>query len=211
MQPLLRPSCSHVGTVMKTAVASTARSSKPTPRRPGKSNPPIARVSIAQARPTRADDDSDRFVPHVSGIDYGPLDKLVGYAIRRAQLVIYDDFMQALAPWELSPQRYSALTIIARNPGLKQTELGRIIGIARSGVVTVTNALEALGYVERADSAQDKRAFALRRTRRGTQALNKIEQAVRQHDERIAARLTAVEKTTLLRLLAKIGPPDTAE
>ena len=41
---------------------------------------------------------TDRFVPHVSGIDYGPLDKLVGYAIRRAQLVIYEDFMQALAP-----------------------------------------------------------------------------------------------------------------
>lgn len=196
---------------MKTATEPATRSATSATRRPG------ARTLVSSAgtargeRPSDSDDGGERFVPHVTGIDYGPLDGLVGYAIRRAQLVIYDDFMQALAPWELSPQRYSALTIIARNPGLKQTELGRIIGIARSGVVTVTNALEALGYVERADSAQDKRAFALRLTRRGAQALSKIEQAVHQHDERIAARLTADEKATLLRLLARIGPPDTVE
>lgn len=192
---------------MKTATVSATRSAKPTSQRPGAH----AFVASARGRPADSDDGSDRFIPHVSGIDYGPLDGLVGYAIRRAQLVIYDDFMQALAPWDLSPQRYSALTIIARNPGLKQTDLGRIIGIARSGVVTVTNALEALGYVERADSAQDKRAFALRLTRRGAQALNRIEQAVHQHDERISARLTAEEKTALLRLLAKLGPPEAVD
>src|SRR3546814_5503574 len=66
------------------------------------------------------------FDPHVAGIEYGALDSLVGYAIRRAQILIYEDFLAALQPWDITPQRFSALTLIAANARLKLTELAQI-------------------------------------------------------------------------------------
>ena len=56
----------------------------------------------------------------VPGVDYGPLDGLLGYALRRAQNALYLDFYRATAAWDVSPQRFAALVLIARNPGLRQ-------------------------------------------------------------------------------------------
>lgn len=102
-----------------------------------------------------ADELKDHFEPHVAGVDYGVLDGLIGYALRRAQLTLYEDFVASLAPWNITPPRFSALVIIDKNPDLKLTELARILGVARSGAVTLIDALSALGYVSRHDSPSD--------------------------------------------------------
>lgn len=149
---------------------------------------------------------AEGFEPHVPGIDYGVLDRLVGYALRRAQILVYEDFQQALLPWQITPPRFSALVLIARNPGMKQTELANLLGIARSGVVMLTDGLEALGLVQRVASPTDRRAYQLALTEQGQRALADIEAAVAEHDARVSSRLTDAEKQALMRLLAKLGP-----
>ncbi|MDS1141376.1 MarR family transcriptional regulator [Pusillimonas sp. SM2304] len=141
----------------------------------------------------------------VPGVDYGVLDELVGYALRRAQIRIYQDFLDALSVWSITPPRFSAMTIIHNNSGMKLTELAQAMGIARSGAVEVVNSLEKLGFVARTDSTVDKRAHALTLTGPGRQALNTITQAIQAHDARISARLSAVEQTELRRLLDLLG------
>ncbi len=145
------------------------------------------------------------FDPHVPGVNYGVLDGLVGYALRRAQILVYEDFLQSLAPWQITPPRFSALVLIARNPGMKQTELANLLGIARSGVVQLTDGLEALGLVRRVASPTDRRAYQLALTEAGQTALTEIEAAVRAHDQRVSSRLAETEKAQLMRLLAKLG------
>src|SRR5690606_37333978 len=98
------------------------------------------------SRPRRPQARGERFDPHVAGVEYGALDELVGYAIRRAQILIYEDFLAALEPWDITPQRFSALTLIAANADLKLTDLARILGIARSGAVQLANQLQDLGH-----------------------------------------------------------------
>jgi len=147
-----------------------------------------------------------RFESHVSGVDYGALDNLVGYAVRRAQILVYEDFLQALAPWDITPPRFSALVLIARNPGMKQTDLAHLLGIARSGVVVLTDGLEALGYVRRVSSKTDRRAYMLELTPAGSKAISAIEGAVLEHDARVSSRLSQSEKSKLIQLLAKLGP-----
>ncbi|WP_459617509.1 MarR family winged helix-turn-helix transcriptional regulator [Bordetella sp. 2513F-2] len=156
-------------------------------------------------RPRRPAARGERFDPHVSGIDYGALDELVGYAIRRAQIRIYEDFLEALASWDITPQRYSALTLIAANPGLKLTDLARILGIARSGAVQLVDQLQEMGYVQRRDAEHDRRAYALAATASGRRALAAITRAVREHDRRISAGLTQEERERLIALLGKLG------
>ena len=144
------------------------------------------------------------FNPRVPGVDYGVLDQLLGYNVRRTQIVMYEDFMASLAPWQITPPRFSALVIIARNPGLKLTELSNILGIARSGAVALIDSLEGMGYVERRPSPTDKRALGLFMTDKGQTDLVSIAAAVQTHDQRATACLSADEVTQLNQLLARV-------
>jgi len=138
-------------------------------------------------------------------VTYGVLDELVGYALRRAQIRIYQDFLDALGVWSITPPRFSAMTIIHHNSGMKLTELAQAMGIARSGAVEVVNSLETLGFVTRAASATDKRAHALALTDHGRDTLHNITQAIQDHDARISAKLSTTEQTELRRLLDLLG------
>lgn len=138
-------------------------------------------------------------------IDYGALDGLIGYSLRRAQIRIYQDFLDSLAPWSITPPRFSAMSIIHANSGLKLTTLAQAMGIARSGAVQVVNALEKLGYVQRMDSSKDKRAHALVLTAEGVKTLETITREITAHDARISVRMTAAEQSELRRLLDLLG------
>lgn len=141
----------------------------------------------------------------VAGVDYGILENLMGYALRRAQIRIYQDFLDALDNWSITPPRFSAMIIIDKNADMKLTELAAAMGIARSGAVEVVNSLEKLGFVSRTDSTVDKRAHALALSSEGKKALSSITQAIQVHDARISTRLTADEQAELRRLLGLLG------
>jgi len=151
------------------------------------------------------DPDTGHFEPHVPDVDYGVLDSLIGYAIRRAQIRVYEDFVSSLAAWNITPPRFSALQIIGRNAALKLTDLAQILGIARSGAVLLVDALESMGLVERLPSATDRRAYGLALTDAGRQTLEDVTAAVCAHDARIAAGLSAEEQGVLKGLLERLG------
>lgn len=148
---------------------------------------------------------AEPFQPHVPGIEYGILEGLLGFAVRRAQLVLYDDFMRALAPWQITPPRFSALVIISENPGLKLTELAKILAVARSGAVVLVDALSELGYVLRRDSVSDRRAFQLALTAKGRRALQAISREVQAHDRRISSMLSKQEQVQLRAMLRRMA------
>lgn len=145
------------------------------------------------------------FNPRVPGIDYGALDGLLGYAVRRAQIVQYELFIAGLARWNITPPRFSAMVVISRNPSLKLTELANVLGIARSGAVALINSLEAMDYVRRVPCPTDKRALGLELTDHGQADLASIIAAVKESDQRAAKALSASEQAQLIALLGKIS------
>jgi DNA-binding MarR family transcriptional regulator len=149
--------------------------------------------------------EGEHFDPQVPGIDYGVLDRLVGYGVRRAQLAIHEDFIAALAPWNITPPRFSALVVIARNPGLKLSLLAQILGIARSGGVLLVDALQEMGYVERRASEADRRAWGLGLTEAGRRELKAITAAVSAHDRRMSRMLDEAQKAQLVGLLKRVA------
>lgn len=146
-----------------------------------------------------------RFQAHQPGVDYGVLDDLAGYAVRRAQIRITEAFDAALSGQGISTQRFSALVLIAANPGLKQTELAQIMGIARSGALAIVEALEGLGLVARTPAPGDARAHALSLTETGAARLPQIVAAVKAHDRAVLGDLSTEEAATLMRLLARLA------
>jgi DNA-binding MarR family transcriptional regulator len=147
----------------------------------------------------------EHFERHVPGIDYEVLDELTGYAIRRAQLASLVVFDRVVGGTKFTAQRFGSLVIIERNPGLTQTRLGEVLGIARSGVMLLIDFHEAEGFVTRVRSSADARAYGLRITAAGRRRLTEVKRLVREADRQITAALTAAERRQLRALLEQVG------
>jgi DNA-binding MarR family transcriptional regulator len=125
----------------------------------------------------------------VPGVEYGLLDGLLGYALRRAQNALYLDFDRATAGLDVSPQRFAALVLIARNPGLRQGLLAQAMGLHRSGALRLTDWLTAQGWAERRDAPEDARSWGLHLTPAGKRRLARLEAAVAEHDRALIQAL----------------------
>jgi DNA-binding MarR family transcriptional regulator len=141
----------------------------------------------------------------VPGLDYGVLDVLLGYALRRAQVALFLAFHTATRGQHVTPPRFTALVIVGANPGISQSTLGAVLGIARSGAMLLADWMVGRGLVERRRRADDCRAWGLHLTRRGMQTLDAMKVAVLAEDRRRGAKLNAAERRELLRLLDKLA------
>lgn len=144
-------------------------------------------------------------IPRVPGVAYGVLDEHLGYALRRAQVAMFVAFHKATRGMDLTPPRFTALVIAGANPGISQSALGEVLGIARSGAMLLTDWLEARGLVERRRRPGDGRAWGLHLTSRGTRLLAAAQRRTSAEDRRRSAALSPGERAALLRLLGKLA------
>ena len=144
-------------------------------------------------------------ISRVSGLDYNVLDELLGYALRRAQVGMFLAFHAATRGQDITPPRFTALVIVGANPGIGQSALGQVLGIARSGAMMLTNWMEERGLVERRRRPNDGRAWGVHLTARGEKLLAAMKRRVGAEDRRRAAVLDARERRELLRLLNKLA------
>ncbi|MFL9824064.1 MarR family winged helix-turn-helix transcriptional regulator [Rhodoplanes sp. SY1] len=138
------------------------------------------------AAETRCADPAER-----TSIDFGPLDQRVGYVLRRAQLAVFQDFFSRFEALDIRPAQYSILTVIERNAGLSQTRIADALGIKKTNLVAMIDALEVRGLVRRAPTAHDRRAHALSLTAEGRVLMRKLHRISADHEQRIVARLGA--------------------
>ncbi len=138
-------------------------------------------------------------------VDYGMLDELLGYHLRRVQAIVFGDFMRTMAKDRITPGQFGVLTLIDRNPGLNQSALARVLGIERSTMVAVIDRLEDRRLVARRKSPSDRRSYTLALTRQGAALLVKVRPRIRRHEKRIAAGLEPGEVAALIDLLRRIG------
>ena len=137
--------------------------------------------------------------------DFSLLPDLLGYHLRRAQAAVFQDFAASMNGANLTPGQFGVLALIEANAGLSQTRLAQILGIDRSTLVAVIDKLERQGMVERAARPNDRRSHALKLSRQGQGRFEALAQQVKQHEARIARRLSARERRTLIELLRRIG------
>jgi len=123
--------------------------------------------------------------------DVGPLAANVRYLLRRAQLAVFDELIQALAPLGLRPAQYGVLILLKHAPGLKQTDVAGALGIQRANFVVLFDELERRGLARRDPMPNDRRSYALYLTAAGDEVR-----------ERAAKREAALEAS----LDAKLGP-----
>ena len=140
-----------------------------------------------------------------TGADFSLLPDLLGYQLRRAQSAVFQDFAASIDDAHVTPGQFGVLALIEANAGLSQTRLAEILGIDRSTLVAVIDKLEHQGLVERAARPNDRRSHALKLSRQGQSRFEALARLVKKHEARIARRLSARERATLIELLQRIG------
>lgn len=143
-------------------------------------------------------------IARVPGLDYDVLDDLLGYSLRRAQVAMFIAFHEATRGMDITPPRFTALVLIGANPGMSQTALGNVLGIARSGAMLMTDWGENRGLVERRPLPSDGRAWGLHLTRKGEDLVERMKRKVLDLDLKKAHSLTRTERQQLLQLLGKL-------
>ncbi len=150
-------------------------------------------------------DDSGRSSSRKPPLALGRLERLLGYALRRAQFGVFQDFAAEMKEFGLTPGQLGALLLIEANKGLSQSELGLALGIDRSSVVPLIDRLQKRGWVRRAPRISDRRAHALELAPGGVALLTRQQPRLDAHEERIAADLSPAERQRLFDLLTRVA------
>ncbi|SDI34364.1 DNA-binding transcriptional regulator, MarR family [Pseudomonas flavescens] len=155
---------------------------------------PSSQIDAASDTAHRADALSDSW-----------LDTLIGYALRRAQLKVFQHLVGNLAEHDLRPAQFTAMVIIDDEPGLMQADLARQLAIEPPQLVPLLNKLETRGLAQRVRGVQDKRAYGVFLTKAGQQLLKRLKAIAVASDAAATDALDEDERAQLLRLLRKVN------
>jgi len=141
----------------------------------------------------------------VGPINFGPLANWIGFNLRMAQEATFQAFSRRSKEIGESPGRFAALTLIARNPGISQTELSYASGRDKSSVTPVVEALVRRGLVARKRERSDRRTYRLNLTPAGRRALDNMTRVARKHEVNLDRIITQRERARFLKTLKKIA------
>ena len=163
-----------------------------------------ASAARADARPSPRKRAGNGAARRIDAEEIG-LDALVGhagYAVRRFQIWIFQDFIRTLGDVDIRPTQYSVLTVIGANPGLSQMAVAKCLGIERARLVHLLDSLEQRKLVKRVKSKTDRRSHALHLTAQGDTALTKFKRLAAEHERHVEDKIGRENRERLLRILA---------
>jgi DNA-binding MarR family transcriptional regulator len=102
---------------------------------------------------------------------------------------------------KLSPRQFHLLGLLHDRGPLTQRELGALMNVDPSILVTLLNPLEADGYLSRKRDPVDRRRHDVTLTPAGEQQLDRAARAQRDAEDDLFASLTATQRTQLRALL----------
>jgi DNA-binding MarR family transcriptional regulator len=140
-----------------------------------------------------------------ASLELGQVEHLIGYQVRRAQLMIYDDFMSGQGSSPMTPGQFSLLLLIDADANATQRELCQKMAVDKSTLTVALDRMSKQGMIKRVRSTVDRRQNGLVLTKKGQSKLTAMRAYVNKHERRITTRLSAPERKQLIALLRKVG------
>jgi DNA-binding MarR family transcriptional regulator len=128
-----------------------------------------------------------------------PLTKYPGYLLRRASAIAMADLARRLKTLDLSPTEATVLNIIDANPNASQSEIGRLLDIARANMAPLVSRLAGRDLIER--QPVDKRSHGLVLTRAGRNLTAKIKKFVGAHETKLLARIPEAQRASFFSVM----------
>jgi DNA-binding MarR family transcriptional regulator len=136
-----------------------------------------------------------------ANVELGGLAELIGYALKRTQLAVYQDFQRTFAELNIRPVQYAIISVIGYNPGLKQSQLSTALEIKRANIVALLDELEERDLATRSPVTADRRSYALHLTEKGMALLKKLQEISVEEERRLSSRIGQKGRDELLALL----------
>ena len=137
-----------------------------------------------------------------------PLADHLGYLLKHAQEQFREMTATALEPAGVTGRELAVLVVLADGEPASQQEAAARLGIDRTTMVALLDALEGRGLVERHPHAEDRRRNVVELTRAGRDALDHATAAAEEAEQRFLAPLSPREARDLketLRILIRRG------
>ncbi len=144
-----------------------------------------------------------------STLDSGESDqfKLAGspsHLLHRAEQLASERFTQLVGD-TITLRQFTILAAISEQPGLSQSDLGRITGVDRSTLADTMAKMERQGWVLRTPSTSDGRAYSLLLGQAGGTLLSATTQHARAADAAVLDLLTKTKSRSFIGTLTKIS------
>jgi DNA-binding MarR family transcriptional regulator len=194
--------------VSKTGISKTAASKTVALKSAASKNKTAASntAAVDQSKSGTARKEPAEAAAETSALQLGELSDHLGYALKRAQLRIFENFLRCVAPLELTPAQFSVLMLLDKNPGRNQTEIANTLGILRPNFVAMLDNLETRDLCARIRSTNDRRSHILVLTDKGRAVLARARKLVTtKHESRLNDLLGPANRAALLAMLAKIA------
>ena len=129
---------------------------------------------------------------------------LVGYGVKRANAAMMGDVERLLGRFSLRRTTYSALSVIAANAGIRQSDLAEVLAIERPNLVQILDEVERAGWIARARDGADRRVYLLRATPEGAEHVARAGKALHAYDQRLTQGLSADQRAALIAGLRRV-------
>ena len=139
-----------------------------------------------------------------TAINYKLMDAFAGHLTRVVQVRLFQLYFEQLGHLGVSPGAFAVLTAISSNPGIPHGALSEVLAAHGPNVTKLVDRLVREGWVERHKLSNDRRTTGHFLTATGKAKTDAVLKAGLAHDRHATSALSAKERETLLRLLAKL-------
>jgi DNA-binding MarR family transcriptional regulator len=121
-----------------------------------------------------------------------PMSDYPGYLLRRASAMAMARLAKRLKALHLNPTDATVLNVIDANPNAKQSEIGRMLDIARANMAPLISRLAKRELIER--QPVDGRSHGLVLSRAGRALLPRIKAAFAEHEEELMKKVPVSQR-----------------
>jgi DNA-binding MarR family transcriptional regulator len=125
----------------------------------------------------------------------------LGYLLKHAQSRLAEASAQAMAPFGIDGRELAVLVVLTSDSPLSQLEAAGRLGVDRTTMVALIDALEDKGLVERHRSDHDRRRNTVQLTPEGLDRLSRAERARERMERQFLSPLAASDAESLIRAL----------
>jgi DNA-binding MarR family transcriptional regulator len=115
------------------------------------------------------------------------------YLVKRLELAVRGEIESLMRPLGLTTHQYTALSVLARHPGLSSAQLARRSFISPQAANEIVSMMERKGLVVREADPRNRRILRMSLTDAGEVALRAGDELVDELEDRMFARLRHAE------------------
>lgn len=132
-----------------------------------------------------------------------PLEPYLGYHLRRISAASMASLAISLNELDIRPSESTVILFVKANSGVRQSLIGKYLGIRRANMAPLIAGLESKGLCRK--KALDGRSSGIQLTKAGINCATKIELKIKENEERCFGQLNEQERKALMKIVNSLN------